>query len=122
MTVGLGWSFLSGLSEGTDLTHARAKAMALLTLWSAGVAVYLTRFHSSIANFLAIATVLSSVLLIQMSASLMFLKLSPLHPRDWLEISGLVALLLSIAWALKRIFLERRGQRPASLKDRFPII
>ncbi len=122
LTVGLGWSFLSGLSEGTDLTHARAKAMALLTLWSAGVAVYLTRFHSSIANFLAIATVLSSVLLIQMSASLMFLKLSPLHPRDWLEISGLVALLLSIAWALKRIFLERRGQRPASLKDRFPII
>lgn len=108
LAIGLGWSFLSGIGEGADPSHARAKAMALLTLWSAGVGVYLTRFRSSIANFLAVVTALSSILLIQMSPSLLFLKLSPLHLSDWLEISALVAFLLGTAWALKKLFLTTK--------------
>lgn len=108
LAIGLGWSFLSGIGEGADPSHARAKAMALLTLWSAGVGVYLTRFRSSIANFLAVVTLLSSILLIQMSSSLLFLKLSPLHLSDWLEISALVAFLLGTAWALKKVFLTAK--------------
>jgi len=109
LAAGLGWGFLSGLSEGADPTHARAKTMALLTLWSAGVGVYLTRFRSAMANFLAILTVLSSVVLIQMSSSLVFLKLSPLHARDWLEISLIIAFLLVTGWALKKVFLEKQS-------------
>lgn len=108
LAIGLGWSFLSGIGEGADPNHARAKAMALLTLWSAGVGVYLTRFRSSIANLLAVVTALSSILFIQMSPSLLFLKLSPLHLSDWLEISALVAFLLGTAWALKKVFLTTK--------------
>lgn len=108
LAIGLGWSFLSGIGEGADPSHARAKAMALLTFWSAGVGVYLTRFRSSIANFIAVVTVLSSILLIQISPSLLFLNLSPLHLSDWLENSILVAFLLGTAWTLKKVLLKTK--------------
>jgi Ca2+-transporting ATPase len=98
----LGWSFFSAISEDADPNHARAKAMAFLTLWSAGVGVYLTKFQSRAANFLALLTVLSSVLFIQNSHSLTFLKLVPLHARDWLEIICGVILVLIISWKLQK--------------------
>lgn len=108
IALALGWSFLSDILEDADPSYARAKAIALLTLWSAGVGVYLTRFQSSIANLLATVTVFSSILLIQMSSSLLFLNLSPLHLRDWLRISIIVALFLILAWVLKRV-LQRKS-------------
>jgi Ca2+-transporting ATPase len=101
LAAGLAWSFISGIDEGGEASHARAKAMALLTLWSAGVGVYLTRFRSAIANFLGAATVLISIGLIQMSGSLQFLKLAPLHLIDWAAIFAIVCLLTSIAWIFK---------------------
>ena len=106
-TVGLGWSFLSGLSEGVDPAYARAKVMALLTLWSAGVGAYLTKFRSLIANVLAMVTVLASLILIQMSSSFSFLKLEPLQARDWFEISWIVIILLGLNIALNKVFIEK---------------
>jgi Ca2+-transporting ATPase len=102
----LSWSFSSGINEGSELNYVRAKAMALLTLWSAGAGVYLTEFRSVIAIFLAAATVLTSVVLIQMSESLLFLRLLPLQGQDWLELSSVVVLLVGITAALKRSFLK----------------
>ncbi len=106
IAIGLGWSFLSAVGDEIEPAHARAKVMALLTFWSAGVGVYLTRFQSLIANFLASATILSSVLLIQNSTSLSFLKMSPLHARDWSEIIAIVMLAPGIVWTLRKILMK----------------
>jgi Ca2+-transporting ATPase len=93
----LGWRFLSSPSLGNDPSHARAIAVAILTLWSAGVTVHLTRLRSRVANTLAIATVLSSVVLIQWSGSLKSLHLTSLTISDWayaclIVLGGLAAL------------------------------
>nr|BFD68052.1 cation-translocating P-type ATPase [Bdellovibrio sp. HAGR004] len=98
----MGWGFTHTLEESGDPERARAMAMALLTFWSGGVALYLTRFKSKVATALALTTFLSSVGLIHFSDSLSFLRLSPLRPEDWVVTSTLVLLLLSgLMWVRK---------------------
>jgi Ca2+-transporting ATPase len=99
---GLSWSFFTAINRGVDLSQARGKAVALLTLWSAGLGFFLSGFRSSQANFLATATFLSTAVLIQMSDSLSFLKVSPLRLLDWLEISGIVLALLTTSWLIQK--------------------
>lgn len=99
----LGWSFLSRLPDQSSPEHARSMAMAILTLWSAGIASYLTRFRSQLANILSGLTVLSSTVFIQMSDRLEFLHLTPLHLEEWI-ISGLIVVfIISALDFLKRL-------------------
>lgn len=86
VAIALGFSFVAGVGEGLEAAHARSKAMAFLTLWSAGIVLGLTRLGSVMATLLAAATVLVSALLIQSSSTLEFLRLAPLHARDWVEV------------------------------------
>ncbi len=104
VAVLLGWGFVRALSEGASPERARSGVMALLTLWSAGVAVQLTRFKSEVAIIISTVTVLSSMALIQSSESLTFLRLAPLSLVEWSAGVVVVGLLTGIlAWS-RRLF------------------
>lgn len=103
----LSWLFLKGIEQGYDLAIVRAKSMALLTVWSVGVTLYLTRVRSTMANVLTGAIATIAIILIQASGSLQFLKLAPLKISDWIQIGGLVVLAVALDWIVKRIRFER---------------
>ncbi|HET9236637.1 MAG TPA: cation-transporting P-type ATPase [Oligoflexus sp.] len=105
VSAALATSFIAGVNEGYADSHARAKAMALLTFWSAAVVLYLTR--SQAAKAVAAVTVVSSVLLIQNSDRLTVLKLAPLHPMDWMEIVLLVVIMIGLTDVMKRFLTSR---------------
>lgn len=104
VTIALAYSFLSGLREGLSPDHARAKVLAILTFWSAGVTLFLTKFQLRSANIIILTTVLSSVFLIQLSTFLKSLHVSPLHVKDWSEAALLMALSLVVLYAARKIF------------------
>lgn len=93
-TVALGFSFSAGLSENSNIGHARAKSMSILTLWSSGLVAYFTRLKTWAAASIFFCTVASSILAVQVLPFSRTLKLSPLHFSDWMTSAGTVALLL----------------------------
>lgn len=95
ITILLGCSYLTGLNEPLAVNHARAKVMAFLTLWSAGVTLHLTRIRTKVANIVACITIISSVFLIQASEKFKFLHLTPLHLIDWVKVGALVIALVT---------------------------
>ncbi|HMQ10535.1 MAG TPA: cation-transporting P-type ATPase [Oligoflexia bacterium] len=90
VTIILGLSFFFGLNEGLGLDHARAKAMAILTMWSVGITIFFTGFRSRVANILSLGIVVISMLIIQSSKFFPSLHLLPLNWVDWLEILSFV--------------------------------
>lgn len=101
LTVALGFSFLSGLNENSDVNHARAKVLAILTLWSAGLVAYFTRLKTRASRVVAGATVLSSILLIQTPPLAQLFHLSPLHGPDWLTTLVVIAAFTGVLIRLK---------------------
>lgn len=106
LTLAIGFMYLSGLEEKSDVGHARAMALAVLTCWSAALVFLFTRFRTWTASVVAIATVLSSLLLTQVSPLSTRLHLSPLHVMDWITIGGIV-----IGFALLVEFWPRFSNR-----------
>lgn len=96
MTTVLGLSFSAGLSESSDIGYARAKAMAMLSFWSAGLVLYFTRLKTWGAISVFAGTVLSAIVLVQIAPLGRLLQISPLHFLDWVMIvvSVIAALLL----------------------------
>ncbi|MBX3040936.1 MAG: HAD-IC family P-type ATPase [Bdellovibrionaceae bacterium] len=107
VTTALIISFVTGLSESSDTNHGRAKVLALLSLWSAGLAVFLTKGTSRTANIIAAASVLSSVLLIQTKWFAEPLHLTPLHGLDWLKVCGTVAAAIAMLLILRKRLSSR---------------
>lgn len=87
------WSYLHALGSGRNVEHARAMALAMLLITSAGVTVGLTRLRRAAARWLVLGTLASLGLLVQLPAASRLLNLSPLHASDWVIIG--VALLAS---------------------------
>jgi len=114
VAIALGFSFVMGLNEGYSDGHPRAKAMALLTLWSAAVVLYLTRMRARSAAVLACLTIGSSILLIQYSGRLPSIDLAPLHLADWLEISVSVMVLIALTEILKRFWTRLLATKKVS--------
>jgi Ca2+-transporting ATPase len=90
LTAALIISYMTGLSESSDANHGRAKVLALLSFWSAGVAVFLTSGKSRTANIIAVVSIVSSIILIQFKGLAEPLHLTPLHSLDWLKVSATV--------------------------------
>lgn len=103
----LSWLFLRGIEQGYDLAIVRAKSMALLTVWSVGITLYLTRLRSIMANVLTGSMATIAIILIQSSGSLPFLKLAPLKISDWIQIGGVVVLAVALDWIVKRTSFEQ---------------
>lgn len=95
VTFALSMGFIGGVNEGLGVDHARARAMVLLTLWSAGVALSLTRLSSRSAIVLATVTIASSVALVQNAKKLEALHLAPIHLVDWLVALGIIVAVVS---------------------------
>ncbi len=78
---------LLGYSRSLDIDgtpeHARAMAMALITFASAAITAGLSRLRSWRARIMVGATILSSIVLIQVPTLSSALHLDPLHPPDW---------------------------------------
>lgn len=102
VTTALILSFVTGISENSDVNHGRAKVMALLPLWSAGLAVFLTRGKSRAANFVAAVSFLCSVFLIQTRWLAVPLHLTPLHVLDWLKVCSTVVAAIAALFILQR--------------------
>ncbi len=115
LTAALGFSFVTGLAEGLGEGHARAKAMVMLALWSAGVVAVFSRFKTQASLWIAAGTIGSTVLLVQVPTSAHILKLTPLHLADWAMISGEVVLFLILQVTLV-FFLRHRLQNVPETK------
>ncbi|WP_412471794.1 cation-translocating P-type ATPase [Halobacteriovorax sp. RT-1-4] len=79
-------SYISAVSESQDVAHGRAKAMALLSLWSAGIVIALTKCRTTAANLIILCTILLSLVLTQYNLMANALHLSPLHLMDWIRV------------------------------------
>jgi Ca2+-transporting ATPase len=90
LTIFMGWSFIKGLQENGDILHARAKVMGILILWSAGIALRVTRFKNKTAWIISSLSIISSVALIQSDALNSIVQLTSLHLIDWIEIGAIV--------------------------------
>ncbi len=86
-------AYVRSLGAGYDVEHARAMALAALTIASAGITAMLSRLRSRMAWCIVMITIGLSLLLIQTPALSKFLHLAPLHSDDWLlaMAGGLIA-------------------------------
>jgi Ca2+-transporting ATPase len=75
--------FVRGLGGDARVAHARAMAMACLTLASAAIAVLLSGVRTRIARVVVAATLVSPVLFLQVPALARRLHVEPLHLDDW---------------------------------------
>lgn len=90
LTLLMGWSFLKGLNENSDILHARAKVMGILILWSAGLALKITKVKNRTALMIAFTTIIVSILFIQIDSLNNAVQLTSLHAMDWLEMLAIV--------------------------------
>lgn len=112
VTVALALSFISGIQEGGEVGHARAKSLALLVLWSAGLVLSLIRSQTRVSVAVAILTLVFSFVVIQVPELSGLLHLSPLHGRDWLEVVGLVIVAFAMDFIFKRIKSRKNHYPP----------
>lgn len=113
MTAALTADFATGLSAHTNIGHARAQAMALLTLWSAGLVAQLSRLRTWAAPVIVGTTLLSSILAIQVAPIAELLHLTPLPLSDWLVAAGAVIVCLAVKH-IGRILMTRTSHAPAA--------
>lgn len=84
-----------------ELIYARTKAVAILSLWSCGLTLFLTKLKSKIAILTSFTIFSLSVFFIQFSNHLKFLYLNPLSLEDWMflfsAVSGVLFILYSVS-------------------------
>ena len=96
--------FLASLSEGGDVAHGRAMALATLTLSSAAITAALSRLRTATARAVAGGTVALSLGLLEVPPVARLLHLGPLHAVDLVlsaagaVAAGLLALAVSARW------------------------
>lgn len=88
--------FVAGVSENQNIDHGRAEVMVLLSLWSAGLVMALTKGKTLASKVLMIATVFSSVFLVQNEWFAKALHINSLHVIDWIKIFAIILLFVII--------------------------
>lgn len=94
LTAVLIWAFAVGVSEDQDIGHGRAVAMALLSTWSGGIVLILTKGATLTAKFIVAATLIGPFILIQSKWAAKIFHLTPLHSVDWLKIFATITVFL----------------------------
>jgi Ca2+-transporting ATPase len=77
------WSYLHALGADRDVEHARAMALTVLLVSSAGVTAGLTKLRQATARWIVVGTLTSLGVLVQIPAFSRLLNLRPLHGSDW---------------------------------------
>jgi Ca2+-transporting ATPase len=83
VSVAVVWSYLHALGADRDVEHARAMALTVLLVGSAGITTGLTKLRQATARWLVVGTLASLGMLVQMPAISRLLNLRPLHATDW---------------------------------------
>lgn len=109
ITIALLISFITGISEDSDANHGRAKAMALLSIWSSALVVSLTKGTSHLANTTAAGSLLCSLLLIQLRWMAEPLHLTPLHGIDWLKLGGAITVCIAMSFVIRKRAFSRKA-------------
>src|SRR5690606_38660791 len=100
------WTYDRSLLPGGNVEHARAMAMVALTCASAAATAVLSRLRTKSAWLMVVATVGSSLVLVQTPWLASHLSLQPLHRDDWLI--AMFGGLLSVAGPLVLYDAARR--------------
>lgn len=102
-SVAVVWSYLYAQGVDHNVEHARAMALAVLLVTSAGITAGLTQLRRAAARWLVGGTLASLVASMQVPALSRLLHLQPLHAPDWWLLAGVfvVALLLTLGLALQ---------------------
>lgn len=97
-------SYDRSLGAGYDVAHARAMALVVLTVASAGITASLSRLRTRSAWLVVVASVGVTVLLVQIPSLAALLHVRPLHLDDWLIAAGggLAAGLIPL-WRRRRV-------------------
>jgi Ca2+-transporting ATPase len=105
LSVATIWSYLHALGAERDAEHARAMALAVLLVASAGITTGLTRLRHAAPRWLVFGTLATLVLAIQIPGLGHFLNLRPLYAEDWMWVAATfcatvlsTSLLSSILW------------------------
>jgi Ca2+-transporting ATPase len=99
LTLCVSVGYVRSLGAAGDEPHARAMALAVLTLASGAVTAALARLRTLLSRLVTGGTVALSVLLIQTPSLAALLHLRPLHVDDWsaaMVAAGLAALLIGV--------------------------
>jgi Ca2+-transporting ATPase len=103
LTVVIAAGYERSLGHGRDVEHARAMALVILTVASAGMTAALSGLRTGIARGIAASTVLLSILLVQLPALSSLLHLEPLHLDDWIAATAAALIICT------PVFLRARG-------------
>ncbi|POB13589.1 cation-transporting P-type ATPase [Halobacteriovorax sp. DA5] len=90
LTIILVIFYISAVAEGENVAHGRAKVMALLSLWSAGIVVALTGGRTITAKLIIVMTTIMTIVLIHSSLMDKVLHLTPLHLVDWAKVCAII--------------------------------
>ena len=77
--------YVRSVGEGGQVTHARAMGLAHLTFASATITAALSRLRTRTSRAIAAATVLLTIVLVQLPGLAALLHVQPLHTDDWLR-------------------------------------
>jgi Ca2+-transporting ATPase len=108
LTLAVVGSYLHALGGQRDAEHARAMALAVLLVASAGVTTGLTGLAQPAPRWLVAGTLASVVALVQIPSASRWLDLRPLHASDWALVAAAFA-----ATALGTLALGARLKRHA---------
>lgn len=95
LTLAVAFAYDRGLGPSGRVEHARALALLVLTLTSAGLAALLSGLRTRTAWAVALATVVLSLVLLQAPPLALALHVEPLHLDDWAAALGATVLVLS---------------------------
>jgi Ca2+-transporting ATPase len=90
LALAIGLVFVSSLRENPEIGFARAKVMVILSVWSACLVIYYTHLKT-LTSKLVVLVSLASLILIQVNAFAVILRVEPLPLKSWAE-AGLTAL------------------------------
>ena len=100
LSVAVVWSYLHALGADRDVEHARAMALSVLLVASAGVTAGLTRLRRATARWLVVGTLASLGALVQWPLLSRLLNLRPLHAADWALVAAVFVASTAVAFVV----------------------
>lgn len=108
------WSYLHALGADRDVEHARAMALTMLLVASAGITTGLTRWNGGGASrWLVLGTLISVLVMVQIPSTSRFVNLRPLHLQDWI-ISVIAFATITLSTLVLSRLLMREANRASS--------
>lgn len=111
-SAGVVWSYLHALGADRDVEHARAMAMTMLLVTSAGATLGLTGLRRATAGWLVLGTLLPLGLFVQVPEISRLMNLRPLHAMDWVFAGMALAATAAVTFALGSRWRQPLAVRP----------